>query len=62
MGYIHHYDLVEIDDGVYRIDVYCSLLHRDNQFNYFIDNEDGHIKEIRAGEDGEVVIYKQEFK
>ena len=44
-AYVHHYDLIEIDDGIYPGKVYK------------INNKDGHIKELHTV-DGKVIYQK----
>lgn len=48
VGYFKKAELEEIDDGVYSIKAYFSLLSGEySGYQYTIDNSDKHIKEIR---------------
>ena len=48
VGYFKKAELEEIDDGVYSIKAYFSLLSGEySGYQYAIDNSDKHIKEIR---------------
>ena len=48
VGYFKKAELEEIDDGIYRIEAYFSLLSGESSgYQYTIDNSDKHIKEIR---------------
>lgn len=48
VGYFKKAELEEIDDGIYRIKAYFSLLSGEySGYQYTIDNSDKHIKEIR---------------
>lgn len=48
VGYFKKAELEEIDDGIYRIKAYFSLLSGESSgYQYTIDNSDKHIKEIR---------------
>lgn len=57
-AYVHHYDLIEIDDGIYQIQIYASLTNGDYPGKvYKINNKDGHIKELHTV-DGKVIYQK----
>ena len=48
VGYFKKAELEAIDDGIYRIEAYFSLLSGESSgYQYTIDNSDKHIKEIR---------------
>ena len=63
MGYFKKAELEEIEDGIYRIEAYFSLLTGEySGYKYTIDNSDKRIKEIRQysldGSDNYTVIYQ----
>ncbi|MCI9093764.1 MAG: hypothetical protein HFF36_08340 [Coprobacillus sp.] len=57
-AYVHHYNLVEINDGIYEIQIYASLTNGDYPGKiYKIDNRDGHIKKLQTV-DGKIIYQK----
>ena len=63
MGYFKKAELEEMEEGIYRIEAYFSLLTGEySGYKYTIDNSDKHIREIRQysldGSDNYTVIYQ----